>query len=51
MDIQKAIKEMWELACKYDEIPINALFVVFKDDNPYAKRLDTLIRLKNKALN
>ena len=41
-DARKIKKELWIMACKYDNIPENSMFVVFSDDNPYIKELNSI---------
>ena len=33
-------RELWRLACEYDQIPPESSFVVFSNDNPFAKELN-----------
>jgi hypothetical protein len=29
-------KQRWILACEFDNIPVDSLFVIFSEENPYA---------------
>ena len=33
-------RELWRLACEYDQIPSESSFVVFSNDNPFARELN-----------
>jgi len=39
------ISELWQKACEYDGIPIDAKFVVFSDDNPWQKQYNKAMTL------
>ena len=39
------IPELWELACKEDNLPIDSKFVEFSPDNYWAKQYDKAVSL------
>ena len=43
------LKDLWNLACKHDGIEPSSLFVVFSKDNPWAKKHNTLVLLRQQA--
>jgi hypothetical protein len=43
---RKLAKVFWERACKLDDIPTDATFVIFSKDNPYARLSDRANTLK-----
>lgn len=36
---------LWRRACEFDEIEVNASFVVFSPDNPFDKSWDVVLKL------
>lgn len=45
---KRLLKSLWIRACRYDNIPIDSSFVVFSDNNPYAKRHNRISILTGK---
>ena len=39
------VKQLWNKACEHDGISPNALFVVFSESNPWAKKYNQLLLL------
>ena len=33
----KEVRRLWQLMCKAEGVPVDTAFVVFSEDNPYAK--------------
>jgi len=44
-NIQRLIKACWIRACRFDQISIDAKFVIFSDDNPHLARYNKYIRM------
>jgi hypothetical protein len=40
------LKDLWNLACKHDSIEPSSKFVVFSADNPWMKKYNTLLTLR-----
>jgi hypothetical protein len=40
------LKDLWNLACKHDNIEPSSKFVVFSTENPWAKKYNTLLYLR-----
>ena len=45
MSESHTIQELWTLACKEEGIPPDSKFVVFSDNNYWAKRYDKAVSL------
>ena len=43
------LKDLWNKACEFDRIEPSSLFVVFSTDNPWAKKHNTLVLLRQQA--
>jgi hypothetical protein len=44
------IKELWQKACKYDNIPVNSKFVIFSKDNPFMAEYNQAVATLHKAI-
>ena len=38
--LQNTVKALWASACKFEGIPVDSKFVIFNDNNKFAKFLD-----------
>ena len=45
-NINRLIKSLWIRCCRFDNIPIDTYFAKFSDKNPYLKRYNKMMKLK-----